>query len=80
MGSSERGRFNHIVGLNIDGELPVKDFQRCESPQRVIDLIGELGGVAILAHPYWSELNINDMTKFEAYIRIEITDWNCKKA
>jgi hypothetical protein len=52
MGSSERRRFNHIVGLNIDGELPVRDFQRRESPQRVIDLIGELGGVTILAHPY----------------------------
>ena len=77
MGSSERGRFNHIVGLNIDGELPVKDFQRCESPQRVVDLIGELGGVAILAHPYWSELNINDMTKFEGHIGVEVYNASC---
>jgi len=77
LGSSERGRFNHIVGLNIDGELPVKDFQRCESPQRVVDLIGELGGVAILAHPYWSELNINDMTKFEGHIGVEVYNTTC---
>ena len=78
MGSSERGRFNHIVGLNIDGEIPVKDFQRWLSPQRVIDLIGELGGVAILAHPYWSELNINDMTKFEGHIGVEVYNATCE--
>ena len=77
VGSSERGRFNHIVGLNIDGELPVKDFQRWESPQRVVDLIRELGGVAILAHPYWSELNMNDMTKFEGYIGVEVYNTTC---
>jgi hypothetical protein len=76
-GSSERGRFNHIVGLNIDGEIPVEDFQRRESPQRVIDLIGELGGVAILAHPYWSELNINDMTKLRGHIGVEVYNTTC---
>jgi hypothetical protein len=76
-GSSERGRFNHIVGLNIDEEIPVKDFQREENPQRVIDLIEELGGFAILAHPYWSELNINDMTKLRGYIGIEVYNATC---
>ena len=77
VGSSERGRFNHVVGLNIDEELPVEDFKRRESPQRVVDSIRELGGVAILAHPYWSELNVNDMTGFEGYVGVEVYNATC---
>ena len=77
VGSSERGRLIHIVGLNIDGELPVEDFQRRESPQRVIDLIRERGGAAILAHPYWSELNINDMTNLQGHIGVEVYNTTC---
>lgn len=52
VGSSESGRFFHVVGVGIRGEIPVKDLDRGVTPQRAIDLIRGLGGEAIVAHPY----------------------------
>ena len=43
VGFSEAGRFIHIVGINVRGEIPVDDFDREGDPQKVIDLIRELG-------------------------------------
>ena len=76
-GSSERGRFNHIVGLNVGEGIPVEDFQKEENPQRVIDLIRGQGGVAILAHPYWSDLNFHDLAKFKDHIGVEVYNTTC---
>jgi len=77
VGYSERGRFHHIVGLNIDGELPVEDFQSGESPQRVIDIIRGKGGAAVLAHPYWSDLCLHDLAKLKGYIAVEVYNTTC---
>ena len=61
VGQSVNRRFTHLVALNITEELPISDFN-CEfSPPKAIDLIAELGGSAIVAHPYWSDLNVNDL-------------------
>lgn len=41
----------HIVGLFMDRE---PDINKSDSPQRVIDGVHEVGGLAVLAHPAWS--------------------------
>jgi hypothetical protein len=76
-GSSGRGRLFHIVGLNIQEEVPAKGFDRVEDPQRIIDLIRKQGGTAILAHPYWSDLNSNDLSRFKGYIGVEVYNTSC---
>ncbi len=76
-GSSVRGRLFHIVGLNIQEGLPAKDFDTVEDPQRIIDLIRKQGGTAILAHPYWSDLNSNDLARFNGYMGVEIYNTTC---
>lgn len=77
VGSSGRGRLFHIVGLNIQEGLPVKGFNRVEDPQRIIDLIRKQGGTAILAHPYWSDLNSNDLARFKGYTGVEVYNTTC---
>ncbi|MFB0557997.1 MAG: CehA/McbA family metallohydrolase [Candidatus Bathyarchaeia archaeon] len=77
-GASEEGRFYHIVGVDIGGKIPVKDFDRDEDPQRVIELIRGLGGLALIAHPYWSSLNYSDLARLEGYIGVEVYNTNCE--
>jgi hypothetical protein len=77
VGSSEAGNFIHIVGINVRGEIPVDDFDREGDPQKVIDLIRELGGVAWIAHPYWSGLNLNDVEGLTGHLGVEVYNTTC---
>jgi hypothetical protein len=70
-GISEARRLTHIVGINIEDEVPVEDFNRAENPQNIINLIKSLGGIAIIGHPYWSSLTINDLVSITGYAGIE---------
>ncbi len=76
-GYSGRGRLFHIVGLNIQEGVPAKGFDRVEDPQRIIDLIRKQGGTAIMAHPYWSDLNSSDLVRFKGYIGVEVYNTTC---
>jgi hypothetical protein len=76
-GSSNKGSYYHILGLNLQEDLPLKDFQREENPQRVIDLIKEQDGLAILAHPYWSELIFEDLYNLKGYSGVEVYNTTC---
>jgi len=78
VGSSETGRFFHVVGANIGGEIPVDDLNEDGSPQNVIDLILGLGGVAWIAHPYWSDLNNKDLAGLQRHLGVEVYNTNCE--
>ena len=80
VGSSESGRFFHVVGVGIRGEIPVKDLDRSVSPQRAIDLIRGLGGEAIVAHPYWSGLTQNDLVGLRGHLGLEVYNTTCELA
>lgn len=67
----------HIVALGIQETLPFKDFDRDLDPQLVIDHINNAGGIAILAHPYWSGLNHRDMMEIDGYHGVEIYNTGC---
>lgn len=77
VGKSEAGTTFHIVGVNIEDEIPLVDFDREVRPQTAIDSINELGGIAILAHPYWSGLNHHDMRTLSNYTGVEIYNATC---
>lgn len=47
-------------------------------PQLAIEKIKSCGGVAILAHPYWSGLNYCDMMSLTGYDGVEIYNSNCE--
>lgn len=77
VGTSEAGTFLHIVAINIGRELPVEEADPDESPQMVIDLIHEMGGEAIIAHPYWSGLTFNDLIGLKGLLGLEVYNTNC---
>jgi uncharacterized protein involved in propanediol utilization len=70
-------RLTHIVGIKNEDEIPVEDFNRAENPQKVINLIKTLGGIAIIGHPYWSSLTINDLVNITGYAGIEVYNTTC---
>jgi hypothetical protein len=78
VGQSVNRRFTHVVALNIREELPVADFNRGLSPQEAIDLIADWGGSAIVAHPYWSDLNVKDLDNLEGALGIEVFNTTCE--
>ena len=66
------------MALGIQETLPFKDFDRDLDPQLVIDHVNGVGGIAILAHPYWSGLNHRDMMEIEGYHGVEIFNTSCE--
>jgi len=77
VGVSRLGRYFHIVALNIEEPLPIEDFDRDITPQRVLDLISEQGGEGLVAHPNWSELTDSDLIDLKGYLGIEVYNTNC---
>jgi len=61
----------------VDETLPFTDFDRSLDPQRVVDHINEVGGIPILAHPYWSGLSHRDMMELDRYHGVEIYNTSC---
>ena len=47
------GQWVHLLGIGMDASIGEK-WNRSGTPQEGIDLIRNLGGIAILAHPAWS--------------------------
>jgi hypothetical protein len=77
IGRSHAGTLYHIVALGVEETLPFTDFDRELDPQLVVDHINEVGGIPILAHPYWSGLNHRDMIALERYHGVEIYNTSC---
>lgn len=64
----------HVVGLNIRKESDSGE----SSPQELIDRINRDGGVAIVAHPYWSGLAMRDLHELRGYACIEVYNNVCQ--
>ena len=78
VGTSSAGTRFHILTINVEEELPVEEGDPDESPQRVIDLTLRYGGLPIVAHPYWSGFNLQDLMSLKNYIGIEIYNTTCE--
>jgi predicted metal-dependent phosphoesterase TrpH len=77
IGTTAAHTLYHIVALGVDNTLPFKDFDHGLDPQKVIDTIKKMGGIPILAHPYWSGLNHEDMIKINGYHGVEVYNTSC---
>ncbi|MCS7252533.1 MAG: CehA/McbA family metallohydrolase [Armatimonadota bacterium] len=79
VGVSEVGTEFHFVAIGIERqwEKPEGMLTKEISPSRLVKEIHSLGGVAILCHPYWSQLTVHDMLSFDGYIAIEIFNTSC---
>jgi hypothetical protein len=63
----------HILGLGVDA-MPV---EQNSDPQVVIDAVNGAGGLAIIAHPYWHDLTLDDLLTLHGHIGIEIFNTSC---
>jgi hypothetical protein len=62
----------HVVGLGISETLP-----RGESTQEQIDLVREAGGLAVVAHPNWMGLSVEDLLPLSGHLAIELSNQVC---
>ncbi|MBN2335263.1 CehA/McbA family metallohydrolase [Candidatus Bathyarchaeota archaeon] len=77
VGRSHAGTLYHIVGLGVAETMPFKDFNEGVDPQKVVDHINEVGGICILAHPYWSGLSHLDLARLTGFHGVEIYNTSC---
>ncbi|MFA4028537.1 MAG: hypothetical protein GDYSWBUE_000499 [Candidatus Fervidibacterota bacterium] len=82
VGLSEAGTDFHFVAIGIERQWEKPDGISATdiSPGRFVEEIRSLGGVAVLCHPYWSQLTAHDMLSFDGYIAIEIFNTSCHHA
>ena len=78
IGRTHASTLFHIVALGVKETLPFRDFDGDLDPQLVIDHVNGVGGIAILAHPYWSGLNHRDMMDIDGYHGVEIYNTSCE--
>lgn len=63
----------HILGIGLES-MPIEP-QR--DPQEAIDAITAVGGISIIAHPYWHDLQLDDMLPLTRHDGIEIYNTGC---
>lgn len=73
-GTSKAGTGFHILAINIDKEISIEEHT---SPQEAIDIIRNCGGEAIIAHPYWCSLTVEDLLSLKRHIGIEVFNTTC---
>jgi len=65
----------HIVAVNIRDPIDGRNMDA----NGVIRAIRDQGGLAVVAHPYWSGLTFIDLQRLEGYVGLEVynatTDW-----
>lgn len=62
----------HTVGIGLQETLP-----RGESTQEQVDLVNAAGGLAIVAHPNWMGLSVEDIAPLRGHIAIELSNQVC---
>jgi hypothetical protein len=63
----------HILGIGLNS-MPIESQQ---DPQQAIDAINAVGGIGIIAHPYWHDLQLDDMLPLTGHHGIEIYNTGC---
>jgi hypothetical protein len=72
--SARRGSVNyHILCIGVS-KVPAPSG--CD-PQEAIDLTNAQGGIAVIAHPYWHDLTLDDLLALKGHIGIEIFNTGC---
>ncbi len=58
----------HVVAINVREQIDVHQMQI----NQVIAAIREQGGLAVIAHPYWSGMAFTDFEQLDGYVGIEV--------
>lgn len=72
-GKCKLGEPYHIVALGVDDEAILK----ISDAQLLIDYVNDSGGLAFIAHPYWSNLVYEDLVNLDGYVGIEVYNSGC---
>lgn len=68
----------HFVGLGIEKKIDSKKTNlETYTPQDMIDMITNVGGLAILAHPSWNGVTYNDILPLTNLLGVEIYNTGC---
>lgn len=67
------GTNTHLVLIGV-GEPP---FDRHASPAEVVEFAKAQGGVVVLAHPYWSGLELADFFHLDGLDGLEVFNYSC---
>ena len=71
--STPAGTNYHIVGLDMEADVPRREgLMGTAGAQWLVDAIREQGGVAIVAHPYWSGLTVADVEGLRDHLGLEV--------
>ena len=71
--STATGSTYHITGLGVDGPVARRtEGNGVAAAQWYVDAIRERGGLAVIAHPYWSGLTLRDFEGLHGYLGIEV--------
>jgi hypothetical protein len=71
-GSNSAGTNYHIVGINVQEAPPRREERGPGAAQWYVDAIREQGGLAHVAHPYWSGLRLADVGPLKGLYAIEV--------
>jgi len=75
-GRSRQGTTYHIVGLDVGSPGPM-EVPPGASGQDLVNMIREDGGLAFVAHPYWSGLMAQDIAGIEGCFAVEVYNTGC---
>ncbi|OGD52690.1 hypothetical protein A3K81_02445 [Candidatus Bathyarchaeota archaeon RBG_13_60_20] len=77
-GRTGAGTLYHVVALGIGEALPFPEADPAVSPQAVIDHVNGAGGIAVLAHPYWSGLTHGEAATLKGLAALEVYNHVCE--
>ena len=72
--NAQRGEVGyHVLAIGVK-EMPIAQMG---DPQDTIDAIEAAGGISFIAHPYWHDLQLDDLLPLHGHIGIEIFNTGC---
>jgi len=78
VGKSKAEENYHVVGVGMEGNPKRPDGNGPGAVEGAIEAIVDQGGLAFIAHPYWSGLVTEDITGLKGYHGIEIFNTGCE--
>lgn len=78
VGKSRAEENYHVVGVGMEGNPKRPDGNGPGAVGRAIEAIVDQGGLAFIAHPYWSGLVTEDMAGLKGHHGIEIFNTGCE--
>lgn len=70
--STRAGTTYHVVGIGVHEALPRREGAGPAAAQWYVDAIREQGGLAHVAHPYWSGLRLEDLATVKGLYALEV--------